>query len=365
MVAGPAIGQGSGGSGSTGQDSSAGDSTGRDDIGESTQVSSAETSGDSSSDDGPPVKLDVLWLPDLGTSQMCDLLSISADPVEMASDIIVAVDTSGSMTAESDAVQTHLNGFASRLAEEGLDTRVVLIAASSSAGGPCIDGPLGSGQCPDDSNEPGFRHLQTTVESWDALRIIVDEHRSYADLMRRDSIKQILVISDDNSWNMTAEEFDASFVALDDGNFGYAVHGIVATSPCPESVSLGTVYEELADQTDGTIVDLCSQDFEPLFERLADGVIERSFSCSYPISEVRGWPSDSSTVAVDLAVGSSDLPLQHLDTAADCATYEQGWYVNDPDDPEVLTLCPASCRRARYANRPRIEASAPCGLSSD
>src|SRR5690606_30613136 len=112
-------------------------------------------------------------------------------------DIIIAVDTSGSTGAETQLVQEQLNRCSEQITNSGVDARVILRATPTPAvagdagvqPGPrpgggggfgrqtysiCIDAPLGSGQCPDDSNLPGFVHINREIRSNDALNKFID-----------------------------------------------------------------------------------------------------------------------------------------------------------------------------------------------
>src|SRR5262245_47248791 len=84
-------------------------------------------------------------------------------------DLIVVVDTSGSMTEEVNELQGSINDFVSVM-QASADVRVILIAADSSASlGVCVPAPLGSGSCPSDEALPGYRHVTHPVGSRDAL----------------------------------------------------------------------------------------------------------------------------------------------------------------------------------------------------
>ena len=119
-----------------------------------------------------------------------------------------------------------------------------------------------------------------TVSSSNALEVILNTHNLWLSSMRDNSIKHVVVISDDNS-SMPAATFDAMFSDLDLDYQNYVFHAIVAfddpdpfeclggLSNCcagaiPISADVGQVYIDLAAQTGGVTGDLCDQQFGPV-----------------------------------------------------------------------------------------------------
>ena len=104
----------------------------------------------------------------------------------------MAVDNSGSMDEEIAAVRERLNAFSQQIVDSGVDVRIILIAAplgmpvpqdpfdfdddSDENLGICIDPPLGSGTCPNDSQPPRYAHVPTEVGSHDALNLFIDTY---------------------------------------------------------------------------------------------------------------------------------------------------------------------------------------------
>ncbi|HET9955699.1 MAG TPA: hypothetical protein VFQ61_14390, partial [Polyangiaceae bacterium] len=172
-------------------------------------------------------------------------------------DIIFAIDTSTSMTAEIEFVQSYMNEFSQMILNSGIDVRVILIAGprdavvgggvggaagmggaggaagmagAAGAGGRrpagggvvggtltqtvCIGPPLGSGQCPDDTKLPNYFHVQQYVDSHDALDVIVNAFPKYKEYLRPNASKSFVVVSDDNA-ESTAAAFSSALTALD------------------------------------------------------------------------------------------------------------------------------------------------------
>jgi streptogramin lyase len=195
-------------------------------------------------------------------------------------DVVIALDTSGSMQVEAGFVQAQLNSFASSIKAAGIDLNVVLIADPAAI---CIPAPLGSGACPTDENLPGYRHVAQTVQSTDALQRILDTHGAWSGSLRPGSRKVFLVVSDDDS-SISANTFHAQLLALDPSLAGYRFDSIVATvtpgipiiSPniCTGLAdSRGTEYINLSTQTGGIVANLCEQNFAPAFANMAAALI--------------------------------------------------------------------------------------------
>jgi len=115
----------------------------------------------------------------------------------MPVDIIIAIDTSGSMDEEVAELQANLNAYTTLLRDAGADPRIILLAD----GGVCIPPPLGAASCGAgaDQNLPGYRHVTNAVQSTNALDVIIDSYAQYSDSLRAGALKSLMVISDDDS----------------------------------------------------------------------------------------------------------------------------------------------------------------------
>lgn len=320
-----------------------------------------------------------------GQGGSCAAVSSEAKPGIQPADIIIAVDTSGSMSEESSFVQTNLNQFASIIANSGIDVHVVLIADGSV----CIGAPLGSGNCPADENLPGYRHVQQVVNSTDGLQVILNTYPQWAPSLRPDATKTVAIVSDDNS-DLAANGFVSQLIALDPTFQGFKFDAIVASTeptdciftctlngcatcanPCcdksafctPLSAAKGTVYEQLVQQTMGVLGDLCLQDFGPVFQDMATGVITGSqVSCSLDIPTPDGGTLDPKKVNVKYTPGGNGNPSSILNVpggAADCGP-NGGWYYDDPQNPSQIVLCPATCTVVQADTQAKVEVLFGC-----
>ncbi len=298
----------------------------------------------------------------------CFGVSSTATAEKQPADIVIAVDTSGSMSEESAEVQQNLNAFASIITQSGIDVHVVLIADATV----CIPSPRGSGTCNGtDEALPAYRHVVETVNSTDALERILGTYPQWQPSLRANATKTFVVVSDDNS-DMSAADFTSQLLALDPPTFqGFLFHAIVANSDpldcfgftCPANnpccypigpfgcdsygAAEGTVYKQLTMQTMGIAGDLCTQEFDPIFQDLAEGVVAASqLSCEYTIPEPpMGETFDAAQVNVIYTPGGLSMgqPIYNVPGgAADCGP-QGGWYYDDPASPTKILICPASC----------------------
>ena len=202
---------------------------------------------------------------------------------------VIAVDTSGGMEDEAVALQSSMNGFVDRLREYGMDPRIVLISAAGDAKtGICIAAPLGSGDCPEDSNEPTYRHVVEPVGSKDALTKITNTYDLWKDALHPTGPVVFVVLSDDDA-DLAAAEFEAGIAAPESPVESFFFYAIAASSSkadacavseeeacCLFGVNEGTVYRTLAESTDGLVEDICAQNIEGALERFALDAAEKS-----------------------------------------------------------------------------------------
>jgi hypothetical protein len=286
-------------------------------------------------------------------------------------DIVIAVDTSGSMDEESAQVQANLNNFATIIKNSGIDVHVILIADNSV----CIPSPFGSGACNGaDEKLPEYRHVLQGVGSTNGLQVILDTYPQWKASLRPNATKTIAIVSDDNS-SLNAASFTNALLALDPPTFqGFKFDAIIAfdspdvcsqcfldCTPCIaqsaccytgvfvcESFSAdeGTVYKQLVSQTGGVIGDLCIQDFGPVFQDMATSIVQNTqLSCEYPIPPVPGGGTiDPTKVNVNYTPGGGQpQPILYVPNGASGCGMNGGWYYDDPINPTKIIICPTTC----------------------
>lgn len=302
-----------------------------------------------------------------GTGGSCAAVSSEATSELQPADIIIAVDTSGSMDEEIAQVQQNLNAFAALIVASGIDVHVVLIADASM----CIPAPLGNGACGGaDEKLPAYRHVIQTVNSNDALDLIVSSYPQWKDALRPGATKTLAVVSDDDS-NTGASAFQSALLALDPPTFqGFKFDAIVSfddpgvctgcffncaacASKCcntalfctPISAAEGKVYKQLVQQTGGVIGNLCIEDFAAVFKDMATSVVQGSkISCDYAIPIPDGGMINPGQVNVQYTPmpGSMPQPILNVPSAAGCGQ-NGGWYYDSPQNPTKIILCPGTC----------------------
>ncbi len=288
-----------------------------------------------------------------GACQSIDMMSsIGLQPA----DIIIVVDNSGSMDFEAQAVQANMNAFSSQIFLANIDAHVVLISQIDGDTGVCVDPPLGSGMCPtDDNNPPGLTHIVDGVDSNNALQKLIEHHAEWAPAMRATASKHVIVVTDDNS-DLSANDFQTMWAALDPTYVPYKLHAIAApegpvagclnsTSCCITSAAAGAVYMQLTMATGGIFGNLCDQEFQPIFDAVAAQVIEGStLACEFTIPPPpEGETFDPMEVNVEFFDGVGTLDIGYVEGPADCGGVTDGWYYDDPADPTTILLCPQTC----------------------
>lgn len=317
-------------------------------------------------------------------------------------DIIIAIDTSGSMSGEIDQVEANINeNFAEIIGDSGIDYRVILLADYPP--GPkhtiCIKPPLATGSCddplPDEpgNNAPTFFHYDALVDSHDAFEVLLDTFASsdvhglipngWGALLRDDALKVFLLISDDDP-NDSAESFDEQLLSLSPDHFGtpgarrYIWHsiigmkekspppsdpwlpsdGIIDEECAPGSRSSAVEYQELSILTGGLRFPLCdNESFDVVFQDIAAGVID---AVLLPCRLVPPEPPAGETIdfgGVVLVYTSGDgeaSSLPKVGTADACG--QGGFYV----DGAGITLCPSTCDDVAADDEGRLDLHVAC-----
>jgi len=325
---------------------------------------------------------------------ICSAVSSEAQPALQPADIILVVDTSGSMGQESKMVRDQLNAFSQQIVATGIDVRVVLIAEEPDQPWPfppngcwgficegvCIDPPLGSGTCPEDENPPHYYHIKLSdpadedvcgcdqgdwweVYSTNGLNIIYHSSNDWLPLLRDGASKHFAVITDDDASQAPygplsgggggagpgdPDQFIADLSALDPVLLDeWKMHGIYCFSECPPAASEGETWRYVIEQTGGVHGDLCQQDFQPVFDAMAEEIIVGSavLDCQWLIPPPpAGEELDPNKVNVQFTDGDGVAhTIYHVDSEADCDPVLGGWYYDNNDFPTTVILCPASC----------------------
>lgn len=321
----------------------------------------------------------------------CADTSAEASLVSVPVDIIIVIDSSGSMNGEIEAVERNINdNLATILDAAGVDYRVIMLAEYRDDGGDasdgvCISSPLsGIVDCTSrDRGDPTpgdrFFHYDERVGSRNSLEKILETYGAaddreqapmgWSQWLRPGAQRAFLEITDDQS-SMDFEDFETALFALPtlmrESDFGtpeernYVFHSIIGmtendpattawppTAPVqgdrcsPGSVSAAPNYQELSILTGGLRFPLCNNDsFDVIFEQIAEDVVRGvSLGCSFePERPPGGETPDFDRVVVLYQPGGGEADsLTRVASEADCVA--NGFYL----DGSQINLCPALC----------------------
>ncbi len=287
----------------------------------------------------------------------CDSVVDTAAVQRYPADIVIVVDNSWSMKDEASMVQQNMNGFSWQLTASGVDAHVVLISADSDdSRGICIAAPLGSGTCPDDSNsDTNYLHVPRPITSHMALNRIIstydDDKYAWKHMLRQIAILHFIVVSDDDS-GISMNKFIKELGELEPPIIDFTFHAIVASEdnidngPCDGiATDEGVIYKALVAATGGVLGDLCKQEFQPVFTKLATEVGNASMKCEWDIPDPPdGEAFDPQKVNVEFDSGDGKVhPIGYVDEEVDCSAVEQGWYYDSHDEPTKIFVCDQTC----------------------
>jgi hypothetical protein len=304
-------------------------------------------------------------------------------------DIIIAIDSSGSMSGEIDEVERIINeDFAAIIGASSIDFRIILVAdyPPGQKNTICIGAPLSTDDCADPlpdapgTNFPTFFHYDTLVDSHDAFEVLLDTFvtsdphghmpNGWGDVLRESAIKQFLVITDDDP-DDDHDFFDDALLALAPEHFGtasnrnYTWHSIIgmeendpATQPwlptdgvqngecSPGSQSSATEYQELSILTGGLRFPLCdNESFDVVFQEIAQGVIDAvSLPCNLRApSAPPGEELDLRGVVVVYTPGGSATDTSLTRVGDENACQPDAFYLENT----TIILCPSTCNEVQ------------------
>ena len=253
--------------------------------------------------------------PVIGPHAVTDFVKLST-----GIDLLIAVDTSGSMKEESAAVQNNLVKIIQTLQTSKLDPMIHLMMSSRPVGDKRAPAPMPAATpsvLSADLDPTKIALIDQPIGSHDALGHLThllngDYKDKYKDIkgqplstapgLRAGAKIEILVISDDNGTNdqatsvsNLAKDFDVS------NTFKATLSGIVglpdsaqAAAVC-QIAAVGQEYISLATKTGGSLLDICAKDWTVLIDRFSKDVVSRS--ASILLSQV---PIDPASIIVNL-----------------------------------------------------------------
>jgi hypothetical protein len=315
----------------------------------------------------------------------CTGVSQKAEKTSGKADVVIAVDNSGSMTQEATAVQQKLNSFSSFIQGTGIDVHVVLLSERphpalipgiiNLINGICVDPPLGmAGACPDgdDTNfAAGYMHWVVMVNSNDVLSVIQSSYNGWHGMLRPDSTKTFVVVSDDEVKGAPAQ---ADFVTWVNGlpEFKGSVwrySGVFCVPGAPPSgncSAIGTTHAALVTQTGGVSADLGvpNPDWDAVFKQIGDAVVKdaRPVDCQWTIPPPPdGQKLDPAKVNVTFTP-SSGVPetLYALSASTECTDATGGWFYDNAAAPRQVLACPSSCTKMQADVNAKVDVGFGC-----
>jgi hypothetical protein len=293
-------------------------------------------------------------------------------------DIILVIDTSGSMNEETDQVKANLNTFAQSIGNTGLDYNVIMIASKPKTifgipMGLCIQPPLGGPDCTDG---PSYHHLDTAVESFDSLKIVLNKYSQYSAWLRPTAYKVFIEVTDDNS-ELAFASFDSQLLAKSPQNFGDATNrryifnsicgykrntAILSSTKCSTAENIGEEYQKLSQLTGGTIDSVCETSYASVFDNIAKGLVTK-LGCDFKVpTGPNGEDADPATVVVTYTPGNgtASKPLVQVTDASKCETTPDAWYYDDPTEPTKILFCPNTCAGPGADTAGKLEVAVGC-----
>jgi hypothetical protein len=281
----------------------------------------------------------------------CGSIEQEAKVARAPVDIVLALDTSGSMTTQICNVSKNLAAFADAV---GKDTRVV---AAYQIGVDLFfqfvvlcqkDDPLAGTTLAADTSR--YQRVDTRVDSTNALQVLLDRYDTYKAFLRPGSPTHFVVVSDDES-NLPGATFKTQMEAK--LGHPFYLHAIVAMGNGCNGANIGTQYMQLADQTGGKKLSICAQDWSALFKELEAAVVASApLACEFAIpQQPAGMMLDASKVSVIYTPpGGSKSAFPKAPNAAACAG-KIGWHYDNEAAPTQVQFCPAACTQVRTGGK--------------
>ena len=328
----------------------------------------------------------------------CAAVGAQAEAQLRPTDVIWAIDTSGSMTASFPSIQQALNDFSQKVVDAGIDAHIVLLAGASAGlgggAGLCVPPPLGSGQCgaapalggvAPDSNEPAFLHLDLPFGATQGMAVMLDNHAGFKHLLRPDALTQLVMTEDgapllapqqvvDHIEGRTAATFTQPWMPpLLPGQWVF--NGVVCetgtgTNTCLLPIGGAPLTTlELIQTTGGLVRNLddagnpaTADPFVDLLDKLAEAVIVGAkIGCEYDIPPSPDGksidPDKVNVVYTDAAQVETLLPRIPDDIPCDD---NQGWKYDEAEPPTQVVLCPAACSVVQADVGARVDVQFGC-----
>lgn len=204
-------------------------------------------------------------------------------------DVVIGVDTSGSMVEEMQSIEQNMQTFLSGLNRADLDAKVTVVAKVTAK--ESENDIMGMGEIfnfPAGLPADRFATVDQYIHSNDAIGILTKFFQgSYGfPLALRDGAPvELIIISDDDGSNKTifGKPSTGNLATEFVGPAGKALtaHAIVGLSttnsnPNCQVTKVGTEHQTLATKTGGLILDICQTDWTSLLTKVSDAIVSRN-----------------------------------------------------------------------------------------
>lgn len=294
----------------------------------------------------------------------CEGLDFDAQEGTRPLDIVWVIDNSGSMDQEAALVQTGMNGFASRIGSSGIaDYHVVVM---TQMGWVTVPPPLGT-------DPAHFLFVNQDVQSHDAFQRAIERLPDFRSFLRPDATMHFVFVTDDES-NMRASAFLAEMQTTLGREF--VAHVIVSPpgsthrevfitvpgcdGPYGQGAANGQQYWDIAAATTGLQLNICSADWNAVFDALLTAVaVPMPIPCAFAIPEPpAGMTFDRDRVNVLYTPGGGSA-AETIPRASDCSG-GAGWVYDDPAAPTQILLCPSDCSRVESDDTGHVQIQLGC-----
>jgi hypothetical protein len=330
----------------------------------------------------------------------CSGVSKKAETELLPSDIVWAIDTSGTMSSSFPAIKDALSAFSQKMNAAAIDAHIVLIAAAGATAayggqGFCMPAPIGSGQCGNapqaggsglDSKEPTFLHVDAAFGMTEGVPYILNNFAAYKHVLRPNARTQFVVTEDSGMvmgadevkniiegrsasalgttppWDPPLKEGTWQFngvICKENGGGGPCILAPIA--PADNTLALiastGGLVSDLQDAASGT-----SDPFAELLNKLAEAVIVGAkVSCEYEIPTAPdGMEFDPNKVNVEYIDSAQKVTLIPQLLPTNACENEVGWQYNNPAAPTHVVLCPAACKMVQKDPQARVDVKFGC-----
>jgi hypothetical protein len=313
-----------------------------------------------------------------------------APPPNPMADIIITVDTSGSMGNEAGHLMQNINAFGQHLEDSGIDYRLVLIGTHPSW--LCVKPPLAYTDCAKEG--PSFKQISITVYE-NCLKVLLQPatYNEYSKVLRPGASKTFVAITDDQTyinqiaaysfiqgdcdvntcagiWQQMLQQLDTKklFTPTKKLPLGFIFHGITGQNCNGEpghQKSKG--MQSLVTATTGTMFKICEKDWSPMFVQMAktvEATTDASAACTQkvPLSETDPtlligdlepdtafdmkftFVNATSNETQRITITRSKAGGGGLACPAVAAPPKMLYKLDSVDNPRVVTLCESACQ---------------------